>query len=162
MLCSDELPFLIWRFLSYLTWKTIIYCVTDQQSITRSQSSALNFKLSVLTFLNWWAAWWALSKNYHCAKLKKFYSKLCWMLKDVLIIGLCSRILVLLAWPWYLTWAIRDRQFKFCMQESCCRLQNTSSNMRIHIKFFLSQLIWTNGRVVKAGSRESVDMGSIP
>ena len=37
-------------FLSYLTWYTIIYCVTDQPSITRSRRSVLNFKLSVLTF----------------------------------------------------------------------------------------------------------------
>ena len=53
------------------------YCVNDQQSITRSRRSVLNFKLSVLTFSRlmscqfslfqgWWTARWALSKN--CAK----------------------------------------------------------------------------------------------
>ena len=37
-------------FLSYLPLQTFIYCVTDQPSITRSQRSVLNFKLSVHTF----------------------------------------------------------------------------------------------------------------
>ena len=48
----DRTSFNFWfeDCLSYLTWCTIIYCVTDQLSITRSRRSVLNFKLSVLTF----------------------------------------------------------------------------------------------------------------
>ena len=37
-------------FFSNLLLKIIIYCVTDQPSITRSRRSVLNFKFSVLTF----------------------------------------------------------------------------------------------------------------
>ena len=38
-------------FLSNLPMKIIICCVTDQQSITRSGKSVMNFKFSLLTFL---------------------------------------------------------------------------------------------------------------
>ena len=38
-------------FFSNLPLQTIIYCVTDQPSITRSRRTVLNFKFSVLTFL---------------------------------------------------------------------------------------------------------------
>ena len=52
--------------------------------------------------------------------------------------GLRSKILVLRAWPWYSTWAIRDRQF--CTPKSWCRLRNTSSSMTTKITF--SSINW--------------------
>ena len=62
----------IWRFLSNLLLKIVIYCVTDQSSITWSGKCYLNFNFSALIFLRstscWAAGWWALGKN--CAKRK--------------------------------------------------------------------------------------------
>ena len=66
------------------------------------------------------AALWALRHN--CAKWKYFNSNLCRMLEDVLIKGLCSRILVYLVWPWYL---IPEQQS--CMQKTGSMLQDTMS-----------------------------------
>ena len=52
MTSIDRTGFDCWfeDFLSNLPLKTIIYCVTDQPSITRSRGSVLNFNLFVLTF----------------------------------------------------------------------------------------------------------------
>ena len=49
----DRISFDFWLedFLSNLSLQTIIYCVTDQPSITWSPRSVLNFKFSALNFL---------------------------------------------------------------------------------------------------------------
>ena len=71
---QDKLWFSIWRFLSNLSLSTIIYCVTDQPSITQSRRSVLISSYQFSLFWSWWAAQWALSKN--CEKWKNFNSNL--------------------------------------------------------------------------------------
>ena len=91
----------------------------------------LNFKFSVHSDLSpFWGSWsarWAMSEN--CAKWKYFNSNLCTIGSDVAIKGLRSRILVFHTGPWYSTWAIWE-SWQSCMQQSCCRLWDSTSHMQ--------------------------------
>ena len=64
-------------FLSSLPLQTIIYCVTDQPSITRSRRYVLNLKLSVLTCSR--SINCSMSIEHNCAKWRYFNSNLCRM-----------------------------------------------------------------------------------
>ena len=78
----------------------------------------------------------SMSNERKLCKMKTF------QLQSMLSIkGLRARILVLHAWPWYSTWAVRDRQS--CMQKSCCRLRNTSSNMTNNIQFLSEDTLYS-------------------
>ena len=68
-------------YLSNLLSKTIIYCVTDQPSITWSWSSVLNFKLSVLTFSRPMSCSMSIKEWYFnsniCRTWYMYWSKVC-------------------------------------------------------------------------------------
>ena len=87
-----------WTSLSYLLLTIIIYCVIDQQSITRSWRSFLKFKFSVFTFLRSMIgpAWWALSKIVWRENISTAIYVQC---NNVSIKDLQSRVLVYIVWP---------------------------------------------------------------
>ena len=102
----------------------------------------------------------------HFSRLMSIEQKLCEvkifqlqsMLKAIRCIfqGLLSRILIFRVWPWYSTWAIWVQQF--CTAKNGLQVAKYDEWCTV----FPLLLIWTNGRVDKAGSRESDDLGSVP
>ena len=123
--CQDKLQFSIWRFFeqsAFVNIHLLCYWPTIHNLILKI---CLSFKLSVLTF--WRSMSCSMSIQQNCAKWKYFNSNLCWMLSDVSIKGLPSRILVFRVWPWYSTLKIQVLQS--CKQKISCRWRNTTSNI---------------------------------